>query len=95
MTIKVCRACEGPLCPTCGGCIQEGECGCIEENYHREVIEQRAEMLAILEKISAKIDNEFLEYCGPHALFHIPLTVQEIEALRAVIAKAKGAGPNE
>jgi hypothetical protein len=52
-------------------------------------------MLAILEKISAKIDNEFLEYCGPHALFHIPLTVQEIEALRAVIAKAKGAGPNE
>lgn len=25
---KLCKSCGGPLCPICGGCIQEGECGC-------------------------------------------------------------------
>lgn len=28
MTKRVCRACGGELCPTCGGCRNEGECIC-------------------------------------------------------------------
>jgi hypothetical protein len=28
MAIRTCKGCGGPLCVTCGGCINEGECGC-------------------------------------------------------------------
>lgn len=39
---KLCRACEGPVCPDCGGCIREGECSCVADisqdviTLHRE-----------------------------------------------------------
>ena len=28
---RVCRACDGPVCVDCGGCIREGECSCVED----------------------------------------------------------------
>lgn len=112
MITRVCRGCEGPLCPTCGGCIQEGECGCFEtweenpveglseeeierrESRHvRELRAQRDALLTIAETIESKIDQKMIDYWGPNAIHNIPLTVQEIEALRAAIAKAKGEAP--
>lgn len=28
---KTCGACGGPVCAICGGCFEEGECGCYEQ----------------------------------------------------------------
>jgi hypothetical protein len=39
---KLCKSCGGPLCPICGGCIQEGECGC--HSHTAEVERLRAEL---------------------------------------------------
>jgi hypothetical protein len=44
--IRTCQGCEGPLCPTCGGCIREGECICT---------------LTIKEINKEKIDMDILE----------------------------------
>lgn len=56
-------------------------------NPARPVIE---ELTAALEAINAKIDNDIVEYGGPHALYHVPLSNSEIVQLRAVIARARG-----
>ena len=42
---KLCKSCGGPLCPICGGCIQEGECGC--HSHTAEVERLRAALTKI------------------------------------------------
>jgi len=49
---KLCKSCGGPLCPICGGCIQEGECGCHShtaevERLRKELVRMRAEKWAV------------------------------------------------
>ena len=45
---KLCRACGGPVCPVCGGCIGEGECSCLSihqiaaEDLYKEIADTGA-----------------------------------------------------
>lgn len=51
-----CRACGGTVCIECGGCIQHGECSCIEERVAEKIV-------PALEAINELI--EFLSFDAP------------------------------
>lgn len=62
---RICKACNGPVCPTCGGCIQEGECICILESPTvQELQQQRDELLTACEQVAAwlAISPEFQDW---------------------------------
>jgi hypothetical protein len=62
---KLCKSCGGPLCPICGGCIQEGECGCHSHTAEVERLRAEIERLeSIIGKAMTVIDAAWGGPCG-------------------------------
>lgn len=62
----------------------------LENVANAHLIAAAPDLLETCEAINSKIDQRMIDYWGPNAIHNISLTVQEIEALRAAIAKARG-----
>jgi hypothetical protein len=64
---KTCNACGGAVCEICGGCINHGECSCMEDRisgYNTEIASLRtrvAELEADAERL-AEVNNDVLLY---------------------------------
>lgn len=49
-----CRACGGAVCEICGGCVNHGECSCIED----KVAEATAQLRAENERLRVTLESE-------------------------------------
>jgi hypothetical protein len=71
---KTCNACGGAVCGVCGGCINHGECSCMEDRisgYKTEIARLRAENVGLKARLQAaeqdaerlaEVNNDVLLY---------------------------------
>ncbi len=64
--LKLCRACDSPVCNVCGGCISEGECSCVDEQVEKKIAERLAPFKALLMDYYSEVAiGEQIANCSP------------------------------
>jgi exonuclease VII small subunit len=97
-----CKACGGPVCPYCGGCITCGECSCMYDEIDKATADTKAQLdaanariadlLAALES-SAKMLESVADSYDEQGWDSSSLRENELAQARAAIAKARGEQP--
>jgi len=80
-----CKACGGPVCSYCGGCITCGECSCIYDEIDKATAEANAKVADLVAAL-----NELITAADPHTNMSDVVLLDALSRARAVIAKLKG-----